>query len=488
MQPTQARRPLVLIAVMMAMFMAAIESTIVATAMPTIIADLGGFELLSWVFSAYLLTQAVTTPIYGRLADIYGRKRIFTFGAGLFLVGSALCGFATGMVPLILFRALQGLGAGAIMPIAITVIGDIYTPAERAKIQGWLASVWGVSAIVGPALGAFLVETGHWPLVFWVNLPIGVVAVAMLQLFLTEKVGPREHPVDYLGSVLLMLGTGALMFALVQADRLGGGAIAGLVALALLSFVVLVRHEGRVPQPMMPLGLWRNRVIVVGNLACLVTSIVMMGIIVFLPAYVQGVMGRSARIGGLVLTAMLLGWPIAATSAARIMLRISYRSTAAAGGVMLLAGNLVLILLEPGRGPAWAAAGAFLVGIGMGLSSVVFVTAVQNAVDWSQRGVATSSTMFMRMVGQSLGAACLGAIFNVGIETRAPGMGHLVDRLMDPAQRQGLAAVDVARLSDASALALHDVYRVAVLLAAIALAIILAMPARLNAVRPAAAE
>ena len=213
------RRRLVLAAALMATFMPAVESTIVATAMPTIVADLRGFALFSWVFAAPLLTMAVTIPLYGRLADIYGRKRVFFVGTGIFLVGTTLCGFARSMVLLVLFRALQGIGSGAIQPIAATIVGDIYSPAERARVQGAISSVFGVAAIIGPALGAFLVQHVHWSVVFWVNLPVGAVSITMFALFLHEGVERREHRIDYLGGALLVLGIGALMLALVQAVR-----------------------------------------------------------------------------------------------------------------------------------------------------------------------------------------------------------------------------------------------------------------------------
>src|ERR1700712_1563954 len=203
------RRGLVLAACLMATFMAAVESTIVATAMPTIVAELGGFSLFSWIFAVYLLTQAVSIPVYGRLADIYGRKKVFYAGAGLFLVGSTLCGFAPSMVWLILFRALQGFGAGGVQPIAMTICGDIYTPSERAKVQGLISSVFGVAAVGGPAIGAFLVEHVAWQVVFWVNLPVGAAAIAMISVFLNEDVQTRRHRIDYLGSPLLAVGVGA---------------------------------------------------------------------------------------------------------------------------------------------------------------------------------------------------------------------------------------------------------------------------------------
>jgi MFS family permease len=218
------RRRLVLAAALIAIFMPAVESSIVATALPTIVGELGGFHLFSWVFAVPLLTMAVTIPLYGRLADLYGRKRIFFIGTAIFLTGTTLCGFARSMEVLVLFRALQGIGAGAIQPIAQTIIGDIYAPTERARIQGASSAVWGFAAIVGPALSVFLVEHVHWSVVFWVNLPVGAISIAMFALFLDERVERREHRIDYLGGVLLIIGIGALMLALVQAVSLAGGA------------------------------------------------------------------------------------------------------------------------------------------------------------------------------------------------------------------------------------------------------------------------
>src|SRR5580692_5843046 len=215
------RRTLILVAALIATFIPAVESSIVATAMPTIVGNLGGFKLFSWVFAVPLLTMAVTIPLYGRLADIYGRKRVFFVGTGIFLVGTTLCGFARSTELLILCRAVQGCGSGAIQPIAMTIIGDIYTPAERARVQGWTSAVFGLAAIVGPALGAYLVQHVHWSVVFWVNLPVGVLAMAMFAVFLPERIERREHRIDYLGGVLLVIGIGSLMLALVQGRSLG---------------------------------------------------------------------------------------------------------------------------------------------------------------------------------------------------------------------------------------------------------------------------
>src|ERR1051326_1033951 len=216
------RRTLILLAALIATFIPAVESSIVATAMPTIVGNLGGFELFSWAFAVPLLTMAVTIPLYGRLADIYGRKHVFFVGTSIFLVGTTLCGFARSTEVLILCRAIQGFGSGAIQPIAMTVIGDVYTPTDRARVQGWTSAVFGLAAVVGPALGAFLVQHVHWALVFWINLPIGLIAIAMFAVLLPETAQRHRHRLDYAGGILLMIGVGALMVALVQARTLGG--------------------------------------------------------------------------------------------------------------------------------------------------------------------------------------------------------------------------------------------------------------------------
>jgi len=405
------RRSLILAACMAATFMTAVENTIVATAMPTIVATLGDFHLFSWVFAVYLLFQAVSVPIYGRLSDLYGRKRVFFAGASVFLLGSTLCGFAHDMFTLIAFRALQGMGAGAIQPVAYAIVGDIYTPAERAKVQGLLSSVFGVSAIVGPTLGAFLVEHASWSVVFWVNLPIGAIAMAMLAAFLREQPHDKAARIDYPASFLLMLGGGALMMAMIQASRLSPTCAAvGIAALA-----ALVRHERQVPAPMLPLRFWSNRVIALGNFGSFAIGIVMMSVTGFLPIYVQAVMGRDPTITGVVLGSMSVSWAVASVLSGRLMLRTNYRTSAMLGGIMLALGSAVLVTMSPVSGPAWAATGAFLVGIGMGCCNTTYLVSVQGAAVLRERGAATASNMFMRIVGQASGAALFGALVNAGV-------------------------------------------------------------------------
>lgn len=480
-QAPSSRRTLVLAACLMGTFMAAVESSIIATAMPTIVADLGGFNLFSWVFAVYLLTQAVSIPVYGRMADIYGRKKVFFVGAGLFLIGSTLCGFARNMVALILFRALQGFGGGGVQPIAMTILGDIYTPTERAHVQGLVSSVFGVSAVLGPLLGAFLVQQVNWQLVFWVNLPIGAAAIIMIATFLQEPAERHQRRIDYLGSMLLMVAITALMLMLVQGDSLSTTTLELVGAFTVAALVALMVHESITPEPMLPLELWRqHRIIAVGSFGGAVVAAVMTGVSAFLPTYVQGAMGRTPLIGGLVLGAMSVTWALASFFGGRLMVRTTYRLTAVLGTLSLVGGTSLLIMLTPERGVAWATAGSLAIGVGMGLCNTTFIVSIQAAVPWHQRGAATSSCMFLRFLGQSLGAASFGAVLNFTLMRQAPEAVHLVDRLLEPAERASLGLAEVVRLTDVVALGLHNTYLLAGALSVLAFGFALLLPARLS--------
>ncbi|MCM3762334.1 MFS transporter [Alkalihalobacillus oceani] len=412
----RTNRPLVLAAVMLAMFMAAVEATIVATAMPGIVADLGGFSLYSWVFSSYLLMQVVAIPLYGKLADLYGRKLIFSIGIIVFLIGSLLCGFSFTMEMLIISRVLQGLGAGAVQPIATTIVGDMYTKEERASIQGYLASIWGVSAIAGPLLGAFFMQYVNWSWVFWMNVPFGVLSMGIVIFFLHENVERKRQSLDLGGAGLLLVSISALMVVLVQFDGtmiLSRTELLLLGGLSLICLIWFFYHERRVAAPIVTFSLWRQKEIRYANLASFTSGAMLMAVSSFLPTYVQGVLGQSPLIAGLTLTAMSIGWPLASTIAGKMMLKTGFRVTALIGGFGLLAGAFGYYLLTAFLpNPWWAGFSSFMLGAGLGFSTTTFVVSIQSSVDWKARGEATAMNLFMRLLGGAVGVALLGGILN----------------------------------------------------------------------------
>lgn len=488
MEKRKTNRPLVLVSVMMAMFMGAVEATIIATAMPEIVGELGGFTLYSWVFSAYLLMNSVTVLIYGKLSDLFGRKPILSFGIIIFLIGSILCGFASTMKWLIIFRCIQGFGAGAVMPIATTIVGDIYTTEERAKIQGYLSSVWGISAVIGPAIGGLLVKYASWRLVFWINIPIGILALFGLWIFLHENVEKRKHRIDYVGAFLLTTGIASLMFVLVE----GGTGWSwtstpslSLIVICTVSLFLFGWQERRATEPIMPFEIWRERSILIANLTSLTTGMILIGISSFLPAFVQGVMEKSPIVAGFTLTTMSIGWPIASTLAGRLLLKIGYRKTSIIGGISLMIGGILFSTLTPSAGPLWAAVGSFFIGVGMGLTSTAFIVSIQSSVSWRQRGAATSANMFMRNIGNTIGAALLGGILNSQLSAYFYERGFKGNKavsidtaniLLNEEQRAKLAPAVKVVLQDGLTTALHSVYYVVLLLAIISFGLILFLP------------
>lgn len=409
----KTKRPLVLLAVMLAMFLAAIEATIVATVMPQIVSDLGGFAHFSWVFSSYLLMQVIMIPIFGSLSDIYGRKLVFTIGIGIFLLGSFLCGLSTSMGMLIVSRFIQGIGAGAVQPIAMTIVGDMYTKEERANIQGYLSSIWGIAAIVGPLLGAFFVEYTEWKWVFWMNLPFGILAIVIISFYLFERVERKEQSVDIVGATYLFFCIGTVMYMLVQFDR---ATFFFLFLGACLFFLLFLWHERKTSHPILTFSLWKRTHIRYANVASFTAGAMLLSVSTFLPTYVQGVLGKSPLIAGLTLTMTSIGWPLSALIAGRLMLKTSFRFTALLGGIGLMIGGAFFLTLPFLSHPLWAACGSFFLGSGLGFSSTAFIVSIQSTVEWNVRGEATAMNMFMRLLGGAVGVAFLGGILNRRLE------------------------------------------------------------------------
>jgi EmrB/QacA subfamily drug resistance transporter len=406
----------ILAALMLATSLVALDVTILATASTTVARELGAFEQVPWLFSVYTLAQAVTVPLYGRLADVFGRKRVMMVGIGLFLLGSVLCAVAWSMPALIWFRVLQGLGAGAILPMSMTIASDIYTLAERAKIQGYLASVWAASSVLGPTLGGVFSQFVSWRWIFWVNVPIAAVAAYVLwRRFQEQKREGEREPIDYLGAALLTGGSTLLVLGLLEGGHAWGWATpqsVGIFVAAVVLLAAFVVSARRSAHPIFDLGLLRRRVVGASTAAGLAVGVITLGLSTYVPIYAQGVLGVGPLVAGFALASLLVGWPLAATLSGRIYLAIGFRWTAVIGAVIVLAGALLTLTLGTGS-PVWhISAAVFVIGLGMGLVAVPTLLAAQHSVDWGERGAVTATNMFARSIGQAVGVAVLGAVVN----------------------------------------------------------------------------
>lgn len=469
-------RKLVFIAALASVVITAIESTIVSTSMPTVVGELGGFDLLSWVFTAYLLTQAITVPIYGRLSDLYGRKPILLTGVAVFAIGSMLCGFASSMFMLVLCRTVQGFGSGALVSVGRTLIGDIFNGPERAKMQGVVSSGFIGAGLLGPMIGAFLVTHTIWPMIFWVNVPIALAAGAILLWGFHEQVEKRRHRIDWGGAALLCVGTGALMFALAQTSSLSFAAKGGLLVVAVVLLLVFVLFERTVAEPIWPMSLFRDRIASSGNLVSLATGATTLGLAAYLPVYIQGVIGESATVSGFVIMSLSVGGPLGAATAGQVMLRSSYRTSASIGAALFIVGSVMMTLLTAQSGAAWAAASGVLIGLGMGMNNNTYLVAVQSESAWNQRGIATSALMFTRILGQAIGASAFGGILNAGLAAYLNGHDDLVTQVMTPAGRAALPPATAGAIIGQFDHALHVIFFILMAMAFAVIAIGLMLP------------
>ncbi len=446
MEPGRPRQ-LVTAALVLGMFLAAIEATAVGTAMPTVVADLGGVARYSWVFSAYLLASTTTVPMYGKLADLFGRRRIYAIGVGLFLLGAALCGTATTFNQLIVYRALQGLGAGGVLPVASTLVSDIYTLEERGRMQGVFSGVWAVSSLVGPAAGGLITDLLSWRWVFYLNIPFGLASVAMLFLFLREETRGRKHRLDLLGTFSLTASVVVLLLALLEGTEIWGWTdlrTAGMILASGLGLAVFLWQERRAPEPMLPLDLFGNRVIAVASLGNLFMGTMLFCAAAFVPMFAQGVLGGTAIDAGMILAPMSIGWPIASTTSGWLLTRFGYRPFILAGAGVGTVGCLVLAAADAQSSRVFLMVAMFLLGTGLGFLSTPYLLAVQNAVPWKRRGVATSTVQFFRTIGGAIAVAALGAVLNAHLASR---LGEDVDAnvALDPDLR---SRVPAERLQD----------------------------------------
>lgn len=411
----RSERGPILIALMVTTGLVAIDSTILATAVPSIVADIGGFASFPWLFSIYLLAQAVSVPLYAKFSDMIGRKPIILIGISLFLLGSILCGFAWSMPALIAFRALQGLGAGAVQPMSITIAGDIYTVAERAKTQAYLASVWAVSSVVGPTLGGVFSQYLSWRWIFFVNVPLCILAIVLLVRVFHEKIERKKHRVDYLGATLLTVALSLVILAVLEGGQawawdswqsIAAFAIGGVL---LVAFVLV---ERRAAEPVLPLWVFSRRLLLTTSLVSFGTGAVLIGLTSYVPTYLEKSADARPIVAGLALAALTIGWPISASQAGKLYLRIGFRSTVLIGMSLAVIGPVALLLTAQTPSVVLVAISCIITGLGMGLAVTPSLIAAQSSVEWNERGVVTGTNLFARSVGSAVGVAIFGAIAN----------------------------------------------------------------------------
>ncbi len=464
----QPRVRLIFMALMLVLLLASLDQTIVSTALPTIVGDLGGLAHLSWVVTAYLLAATISGPLYGKLGDLYGRKLVLQIAIVIFLVGSALCGLSQNMGELIAFRTLQGLGAGGLMVVTLAVVGDIIPPRERGKYQGYFGGVFGVSTVVGPLLGGFFVDNLSWRWIFYVNLPIGVLALAVIAVAFHARPAHRRHEMDYLGAALLAGSLGSIVLFTSLGGTTWPWRSVQIVGLEIASAVLLPAFlwvETRAAEPILPLSLFRNRTFAVTSAVGFIVGFALFGAITYLPLYLQVTKGSSPTRSGLQLTPLMAGVLVTSITSGQLITRMGrYRFFPIAGTGVMAVAMYLLSRLTADTHTYWAAIFALILGLGLGMTMQVLVLAVQNSVDPAVMGVATSGSTLFRQVGGSIGVALFGTIFasrvHVELAQRLP-HGTRIPKVINPAGINHLPPAAHRAFAEAFAVALHPVFLMA---------------------------
>ncbi|HEY2603686.1 MAG TPA: MDR family MFS transporter [Thermoleophilaceae bacterium] len=467
-------------AIMLATLLAALDQTIVATALPKIVSDLNGFEHLSWVVTAYLVASTVTVPLYGKLSDLYGRRRLFLIAITIFLVGSALCGAAQSMGQLIAFRALQGIGAGGLIPLSQAAIADLFPPRERGRYQGYISGMWGIAAVAGPLLGGTLADHASWRWIFYINLPLGLLALFVVARTMHSQTQIREHRIDYVGAALLSGAIIAILLATVWGGTTypwGSWEVLGTAAAGVLLAVAFGFVERRAPEPLLPLELFKIRIVTVSCAAGMVIGALLFAVTIYAPVFMQDVLGSSATNSGALLIPLSAGWVISSVVVGQLVARSGkYRIWPIIGSTLVLLGFVLLSTLDTSSTLAIVSAYLVIVGIGMGVMFQVYVIAAQNAVPVSQIGVTTGQLNFFRSMGGSFAVAGLGALLTARLGVELVKQLGNVGKHIDPNRvvQSGSGRLP-ARIADgvqtALANSLHSVFLVCIPIAAIGLAL-----------------
>jgi len=490
------RRWAVTIGVMTGMFIAALEATVVGTAMPTVISSLGGLNHYSWVFSAYLVTSTVTVPVWGKLSDLYGRRLLYQIGIAVFLLGTFLSGISTSMTQLIVFRAVQGLGAGALVPLGMTIIGDIFTLEERARMQAYFSGVWGFASIIGPVVGGFITDQISWRWVFFVNLPVGILAAVIIGLALKEPKLTEKPKIDYAGAALLMIAISLLMLALVESATLAALLSPGnlwLIGGAVLLLAVFFVVEKRASDPIIPFEMFKNRTVSVSVAAGFLGGVAMFGAISFIPLFAQGALGSTATEAGSLLTPLMLAWVLMSVVGGRLLLKTGYRGIALIGFLILTLGFVMLALFQRNTPRFWLYFDLVLIGAGLGLTMLTLLIAVQQAVERTKLGIATSLSQFTRAIGGAFGVALMGAFLTAGLAAELHSAAHngnanlTVEQaqafaenpnaLVEPAAKAEISPATLDVLQEAMAVSIHRVFWVGAVISMLAFGVTTLLPA-----------
>lgn len=413
-------RSMVTIGLLAALFIGALDSTVVSTASPRIISSLGGLNLISWIFSIYTLTTCIATPIFGKLGDLFGRKSIFAIGLGVFVLGSIMCGFANSMTELIWYRAIQGIGAGALTPVTFTIVGDLYPGKERAKVQGLFSSVWSVAGLFGPLVGGYFVDYISWRWIFFINLPVGIIAILFIFIYFHESFEKKQKSIDYAGAITFTIGMTALLLALLTGGEeyaWGSPMIIGLFVVTIIFMFLFLQIEKRATEPMLPLSLFQSRILSIPYVLGFSTRWMVMGVTVYCALWIQDVFGYSATSAGLALMPMSIAWPVASTLAGRWMYKVGAKLLIVLGSALVLGGSLWLAVMHAQSSYGVIVGSLILIGLGMGFIVTPSLVIIQGAVGFQMRSVATSTNTLMNSLGQTISVAVFGMVFNAIVTT-----------------------------------------------------------------------
>ncbi|XER07528.1 Multidrug resistance protein 3 [Sporomusa rhizae] len=469
----------IVIALMLAMFLGAVEGTVVTTAIPTIVKDLQGFEFISLVFSSYLLTAAISTPIYGKLSDLYGRKNVLSIGIIIFLTGSLLCGLSQSMYMLIGFRAIQGAGAGSIFTVTYTIIGDIFTLEERPKIQGFIGTVWGIASLVGPFLGGILVEMLSWHWIFFINIPFGILSIILLQKNLKEKFTKTKHSIDFAGTITLSAAILIFLNIFISSENIDinhNMFIAISVLLTMIMLAAFYKIERKAKEPVIPFDIFTKTSTIVNAISFLAAAI-LIGANVYLPIYIQNVLGFSAKMSGLALAPMSVAWLIASVILGKCIIKYGAKTAILISNVILLISTILMPTLGIDSSLLVLLLYVVIMGVGFGGAFTTLTIIVQESVEYNQRGVATATNSLLRTLGQTIGVSVFGSIFNLYISKYFIELGI---KGIDPSNLYKSSAYTVAITSEQIKLSLHyslhALFIILIAIAALTLILSIAMP------------